>query len=429
MKQAINRAFLYLIPLLVLGVYLGYTTFIVCLMVLFLRIITTNKVNAGIFLIMFGGLLGGLTRALYPFVPIYGLLLVLIGVGCISKYIKALITKQQISLLYIFLIIFIIDFAYIYGPQTPYATSKMLGVFQNGFLFLFAYYTLNKSTKIDSEALGQLLIITALAALTFTVQFYNFSGPTSLFDYDWYRSSCELYQYNNKEGMLSGYQDVGMNVLFSLSFILSNKNVKVKNIVFYSIIGTQLIMTSGARQAIFGLIIVLIFKVLFYSDINLKKKIWSIALTSLFIFIYFSILSNSGITSIANVLNSNASNMQDASGRGLQYIAAYKCIEEHTIFGAGLGGYEQYGAGFWPHNFILEILCENGIVGLFLVTFVVLAFYIKFRTSYKHLTINNLYFFLITIALLCRIMVSSDFTESIGLFSAIFAVPYIKKKM
>lgn len=68
------------------------------------------------------------------------------------------------------------------------------------------------------------------------------------------------------------------------------------------------------------------------------------------------------------------------SGRDLIYSDALEMIRREPAFGSGLGGFKAW-TGTYPHNLILEIACEGGLVG---VMFFLLACYPFVAFVFKH---------------------------------------------
>lgn len=57
---------------------------------------------------------------------------------------------------------------------------------------------------------------------------------------------------------------------------------------------------------------------------------------------------------------------QDASSaiRFLGYVSAWQVFAEHPVFGAGLGAFDALTPFSYPHNIVLELLTNTGLVGL-----------------------------------------------------------------
>ncbi len=413
------------IPLLILGLYLGLPVFLPCILLLFLRLAICNLDTAGVFLVMFGGPVGGLVRAMYPSVPLYGMMLVAAGVCLLAVRFKGLKLRPWLYLLALYLLFGI---TWLYGPRSTYASEKMLNICLNGTLFLLAFRAIAVTKSMSARALGELLILTALAMISFSIIYYGFSGPESWLDFKWLRHDSEVYFNQLQEHPLMNYQVVGMCGLYSLALIFSQKKIKLGDLLYFLPVCLYVILTSGARQAMFGVVIVILLKVFFLADLSRTNKWIAVALSILFLTAYFGILSNEKISSAAKVLSADGGGMMTNGARGINFYAAFLCIRDHPIVGAGLGGYERYidwqgdQFGKWPHNIFLEILSEMGIVGLAAIVVLLIAFLSRYKVSFRLLTRGNLYYFLLPVAMFCRFLASSDLGDSVVLFSAVFAL-------
>ena len=425
LRKIINLVFLACIPLLILGINLRLPVFLPCIILLGLRLATSDLDTAGVFLVMFGGPVGGLVRALYPGIPLYGVMLV--GIGLLLLAIRINDLKIR-SLIFTFILIAFFALTFFYGPRSPYAVSKMVNICINGLLFLLAFRTIFVSKGFSAGKMAQMLLLTTVAMISFSILYYGFSGPSNIFDYTWMRRDSETFMYQLQEHPITNYQVIGVNALYALTFVLAQKRIRIGELCYYLPVCLHLVMTSGAKQATFGVIIIILLKAFLFSNLSRGKKWAVIGISVLFVAGYLTILSNDKVSSAAKVINNrNDKTVVDAS-RGVNFLAAISCIQDHPIIGAGLGGYEDYISwqgdqfGKWPHNIILELLSETGAVGLLAVILLLCVFYRRYKVPLRRLTRGSLFFFLIPAAMLCRFMASSDLGESIVLFSAALAV-------
>ena len=425
LRKIINLVFLACIPLLILGINLRLPVFLPCIILLVLRLATSDLDTAGVFLVMFGGPVGGLIRALYPGVPIYGMMLVGIGLLLLAVRINDLKIRSLV-----FTSLFIVFFAltFLYGPRSPYAVSKMVNICINGLLYLLAFRTIFVSKGFSAGHMAQMLLLTTVAMISFSILYYGFSGPSNIFDYTWMRRDSEAFMYQLQEHPITNYQIVGVNALYALTFILSQKKIHIAELCYFFPVCLHLVLTSGAKQAMFGVIIIILLKAVVFSDFSRARKWAVIGVSVLFVAGYLTILANDKVSSAAKVINNRSDKTVVDASRGINFLAAISCIQDHPIIGAGLGGYEDYISwqgdqfGKWPHNIILELLSETGVIGLVAVIFLVCAFLRRYKIPLRRLTRGGLYYFLIPAAMICRFMASSDLGESIVLFSAALAV-------
>lgn len=422
MDKKITTLFYIILPLLTIGINFGYTIFSICILALLCRLLFSNKDTAGFYLLMFGGPVAGVIRMTYPSIPVYGLVFNFVGVLLMRNYFSPFLKERKTSIASMFLVILVFFMSYLFAEHTPYANDKMFQIFFHGSLMLWGYYIYAKSNKISSEHLCQLLLITSITFISFLVSKYGLSVG-SIVDYNWLRSQLEVYKYVNEEGTLIGYQNIGMASLFGYSLYLSRTQLDKKKIFFYTLVAFQIIMMSGARQAVLGFLVIAFLRYAFFNNKKFISKIAYIVMGTLMTMVLFLIIARSGSESIEAVMPSGG------SGRDLIYIDTLRIISQHLMFGVGLGGFPLYSTmnATWPHNFFLELLCEIGLVGSIVLFLIVLVYMLSNRVSLRISTRSDSYYFLVVSALFVRVMISGDLTESIEIFSAILAVSPIYK--
>lgn len=417
----LNTIYLFLIPLLVAGISLGYTTFTLCLVLLFLRLIFANRQSVAFFLVMYGGIIGGMIRAVYPGIPVYGIFLSAIGIFLVRDVFFDFIKKGKESLIYLVICFFVFALYYLWGPQDSFASDKLLNIIENGAFTVFGYYLFCSSSKIDNEGIFQTLLVSTILMFGFVIEYYNFY-PGALFDYEWFRSQEYAWMATNhfENSILVSYQHIGMNVLFGLSIFLSKNKINKKAFVLYIIVSAQLILSSGCRQAIMGLFLIVILKLIIFKESSFKRStaqniVFAIGLGGILIMISYQLLMSLNIDYINNTIE------RGDSGRAILLAQGLQIFYENPFVGSGLGGFHAITGEVYPHNFIIEILCECGIVGAFIFSVLVFSCFKRAKLSIFYSTINNSYLFLVIAALSVRVLVSGDFKISIELFSAVFA--------
>ena len=409
-------------PILTVGINFGYTIFPICILTLICRLLFSNKDTIGFYLLMFGGPVAGIIRTSYPSIPIYGLVLYFVGVLLMRNYFPPFLKERKASIVSMVLLILVFFMSYLFAEHTPYANEKMFQIFFHGSLMLWGYYVYVKSNKISSEHLCQLLLFTSIAFISFLISEYDLSVG-SIINYNWLRTQLETYAYVNKENTLIGYQNIGMLSLFGYSLFLSKTYLDKKKVFFYTLIAFQIILMSGARQAILGFLVIVFLR---YAFFNYKKSILKIVyvfIGALMTMLFVLIIARTGSEAIEAAMESGG------SGRDLIYIDTLQIISQHLFFGVGLGGFPLYSTldVTWPHNFFLELLCETGLVGIVALFFIVITYMLNNKVSLRICTRSENYYFLVVLALFIRVMISGDLTESIEIFSAILAVSSIYK--
>lgn len=421
-KTSFFKIYYIVIPVLTLGITMGYTTFAMALVALVPILFLTTRHTVGLFFVMYGGVFGGVIRTMYPAIPIYGLLLMFIGLLLLRDVIRELFQNNSRIILLLVLTLILFGFFYLIGPRDEFSSDKYLKMCINGFFTLVGYYVLARSEKIKAEELASLLILVAICMMTFVINQYSFVRG-GLFDFNWFREQCVQYDYeayrNEHDSMLIGYQNVGMTALYGCAIYLSQIKLKTANTCFYIVFILLIVLTTGCRQALLGVAVVLFLR---YAVFRLDSPTGNSFNRLIWIVIGAVVLSFSidFLVSYSDVVSRTLSDGD--AGRYLHYAIALVIFKNSPIVGAGIGGFHAFADLPWPHNFFLELLCECGIIGT--VLFLGILIVVLVKNKVKLLTINssNMFFFLVLIALLVRVMVSSDFRESIELFTAVFAV-------
>jgi len=257
------------------------------------------------------------------------------------------------------------------------------------------------------------------------IQEFGFSRPISFLDYEWYRYNSVLFSDQDTTGI--SYQSLGMNGLYAFTFLLSqNRNLRKRSnflVILFYIVCIHLVLSSGARQAIFGMLAIFILHFFYYrkATSNLKRIVF-ILFGAVIVFSLINFILDLDISFLSRSLSPEDGDYLNATGRGSIYLTAINIIKDYPIFGVGLGGFPEFGKDLYPHNFILEILTETGFLGLIVLSTIIIIYFKTFKISLKHETANGTFFFLILACLVIRAFFSSDLTESIGVISGVFAL-------
>lgn len=419
----IYNAYCFVIPILIIGLSLGYTSFLLSLVALLPLLFLVDRHSVGFFLLMYGGPLGGVIREMYPSVPIYGLILQVIGIFLMWDLVIDLIQKNARAIWGVIGVLLLFGFFYFIGPKDEFANNKYMVMIIHGTLMVLGYYAFNRSSKINVEGLCQILFVSTICMFAFCIDKYKII-PGGIADYNWFRTQCLQHygKYATGEPMLISYQPIGMMALFAVAIYLSQVKMNLGKALFYTMCAFQLTMVSGARQAIFGVFVVIALRLVVFRAANIDNKhffkkllLSSIGLVVVFavMFLYMSRLSSDVVVDTVS---------EGDDGRQLLYLEALAIFRNSPILGAGIGGFNAITDDGWPHNFILELLCETGMVGTGLFVLIVAYSLYKRKAGLMHITSTGQFYFLFLAALFVRVMVSSDLSESIELFSAVFAL-------
>lgn len=277
---------------------------------------------------------------------------------------------------------------------------SQLGIFLLTLLLFILYSTLSfvmtESTvdavkkAIQFQMLTPIAVIVALVLLDNVQAIKRFFIYTAIFGFLIGVYGFFIPKNFNTGGMFgaeSGYQWMSKisfyALIFCLGLLFDAKSKKGRWLwgvaimpCFYGLI------SGGARQTIFGLIVVGIYLVFVYAK-PIKKPINS---KLLFAFLIISAFVTVGVMSIGDfaLLDGRGANrigdfitllikldftaILEMSGRLHLFVDGINIFQDHPLFGVGFGNFREFASSdvySHPHNVFLEVLAELGVFGLF----------------------------------------------------------------
>ncbi|MDO6355732.1 O-antigen ligase family protein [Caloramator sp. CAR-1] len=318
---------------------------------------------------------------------IHLILNIILFVRIIIKKKEVLINKNFLILL-IFIIYSVINFLYFKFYDFSYGFDKIIIFIIKGVIPSIIIQ------QLDTYKLN--LHKTALLSLIFIVSLILFGVENSL-----YPGRISFPNQNpiwNARILTVFFTiilfDLHMNIYYKLMLIILN---------FYSIYLTQ------SRGPVLAMILAFLLVKLMgkfnfkrtYKSIKIKKNLTYFILIVLLFIISTNInnfLNNSHIiASRFNILLNKSLLLSDANflSRINLYREAINLIKNNLFFGIGIGNYSYYSyTSNYPHNLVLEILCELGLLGLTTWMFFIIRFFkqLKENTLLKVLFVQSLLF-------------------------------------
>lgn len=412
----IEKFFHIAIPLLILGIPLHYSVFPLCLMMLLLRCVTSERTTVAAFLILYAGPTIGCVRSIYPFLPVYGLAFSLLGILMVFKEFSGYFNKNRSGIIALILVFAYFFFSMVHGGGDAYSRDKLSGILNSGIMSMLGFYILFTSDKLRNGQFAQMLIITSIMMIEYLLTFYHIN-PGGILDFNWMRAATTYIEQTQIEHKIIGYQHIGMNTAFALGIYMAKKKLHTRETLYFCFLCVWLSLMSGARQSVLAVAAIIVVRyILFGNTGEAKFKAKYVVVISLFLLVLYNLAYMLEIEAITTTLE------EGDTGRNLLKLQALSIFELYPYFGKGLGGFYQMTGENYPHNFFLEILCECGLVGLIYFSFVCLFYILNNRIGISQQTGNHSFFIIMIIALAVRCMVSGDFTISIQLFSALFAL-------
>lgn len=408
-----------IVPYLILILLALTITGSISAITLFVIIISLNcllsRKEVGIsFLLIFPALMGQLFRNLQIGYP-GSIIALIIGIGLLKNELRT-IFKRPSALLYTCTLVMIILISFIYGGMTIEGTDKLITLLITCITSILIFYPIAMSRNID---LGKIAYPFLLSGIFFIAVAYDFLGYTRTYDFFDFTTFRQIGTENLEKGLpYIVWHIPAMISCYSLAFYLSGKDdsVKFKDIIFL-ITSFWLILLSGTRQAIICYFAILVCWIIIRNGkLQIKDIVISVFLC-LAGYLFFSTLEVEGIQKVFDTTKS----LDERLNRDYSYT--FKLISENTYLGVGLGNINDPLTGQrYPHNIVLEILCEMGCVGLIAVSLLIIIFYARNKFDIFKKTNSGNYSLILFLPYLVRSMISDDLSHNVVLFVVMFTL-------
>ncbi|HHT23617.1 MAG TPA: hypothetical protein GXZ87_09980 [Bacteroidales bacterium] len=350
---------------------------------------------------------------------IFGLLLIVFGLF----FKKICFLNYKYGLISLIFLLFLFFLSTISTTGGDYAMIKLFSTTVRGVIAFVAFIVLfSNINKVNTNLLGIYLILYSFLLLTLSVDVNQILGPTVLFDFGFMRNQfLEAFSSDLIDTSIISYHLPGYCALQGLSIFLFRKSgIKDSKYLFVLLLVLSLlvILYTGARQTF----VVLFALLLIWSFVNYKSKLKSFFISLMVLLIvYFLYTSNEVIFDLFSETVSGG--YIEGGGRGVWLLRGIELFLANPYFGVGFGRFSIFGVyGTYPHNIIIELLCEIGLFAFLIILTIIIFFIFKFKNG-RNSQYN--YIYLLFVYLLSS-MVSYGLETNIILFSFIFALPALK---
>lgn len=417
----INAYLVFLMPVLIIGVLLNVIKIPIIAMLIFFSFIflCNNHEKSVVCALVFCKMIGTFGPALGIHLPgtVVAFFLILVFM---RKELLLLFNKHTTKpLVFIFTIFFIFMVYYLLTGETKNSASKFSVMTISLVVDVVAFLILVTFSDIRMNRLTIPFLLFAMLQLGY-VESFSGHRPSGILDFSFFRSACT--EMMRKNIPVLSYHNMGISAFIAAAFMISQRK-KINNYfdVVFLFTSFWLILLSGARQTIFGFIFLIFVWMVFRTG---RFKLSTVFLASgVMIGIYLCLK----LLDVPILQESSSRGAHMGSDLNRNYDYPLMVISYHFLDGIGFGNYHNpHTQEIYPHNIILEILCEMGFVGfLFVVTVVV--FFIR---SHHFLLRNELpsggICLLLWIPYLVRSMISGDVSENISLFISMFLLFYYR---
>ncbi len=393
---------------LLASVYLPFPYAIpIAIISILVTLFSMNKTTLGLSLMFFVphilGVLFSITNISIP--PIFVCVAVASFLLGFQFYTQKEVTDSLIRFALLMIVFFI---WYLFGPRHDYSTTKIVYIFFFGLITIFSMRYFISRYDIQYLKIAILLGLISVTYIVVGIEFYHYGRPQDYFDISFIRDS--FYSLMRDEATLPfTYHTIGNTAFIGMAFLLCRQRDELNAVMKYQILSFLLIVIilSQARQAFFGSLLLLYFKV-FVNRSSGGKRFFSIGLiTLLAVWIVGYIALNSDVF----LSTLQASNAEEAVNRS--YDRAIDMFKGNVLIGSGLGGYSLSGQREYPHNILLELLSEMGLIGTLLVFAATLFPFISKFKRWFNPTVTGVYPLMLIIPYFIRSLSSSDLTENI----------------
>lgn len=245
---------------------------------------------------------------------------------------------------------------------------------------LLVAFLLQKSVKMDTELLIHLIFICSVIAIVM-LGGYMMQDSTIMFEE---RYSGAEGLNTNKFAMMCA--QLGAVMIGAFSY-MQNKPLKILSLIAFAV-SVLIIVISGSRSALIGLLASTLFVVILTQGKGLRKAFLPIVLIAIVGFVLVHYLSSMD-SPIIDRFNVEAVTEDGGTGRlGYATRIVNEVISTHPLFGVGMGGQNVMALGIpkQAHNIIIDPLSQLGLVGFviylcYIVPIVFRAFRIRKMNS------------------------------------------------
>ncbi len=410
-----NACLVFMLPILIIGVLLNIIKFPIIAILIFLSFIflCNNHEKSVVCALVFCKMIGTFGPALG--IPLSGTVVafLLIIVFMRKDLLKLFCKKTTKPIVFILSIFFILMVYFLLTGETRHSGTKFNVMIISLVVYTVAFLILVTFDDIRMERMTVPFLLFALMQLGY-VESLSGHGPSGLLDFSFFRNACMDLMRKNMTSL--SYHNMGIAAFIGAAFMLSQRK-KINNyfVIVFLFSAFWLIVLSGARQTIFGFVFLIFVWMVFRTE---RFKLTTVILaTTVIIGIYLCLK----MLEVPILQETSVRGAHLGSDLNRNYDYPLMIISYHFLDGIGFGNYHNpYTNEIYPHNILLEILCEMGFIGLIFVGMVVFAFVRSHHFLLRNELPSGGICLLLWIPYLIRSMISGDLSENISLFISMF---------
>ncbi len=308
---------------------------------------------------------------------------------------KKLNDLKQPAFILFFLFCLYISFNSILFAQNQVSIQSSLFFIRFGFFALAVCFLLNKNKNHLKYFLFSFI---SAFSLLFIDSFFQKIFGYNIIGIEMYHS-VRVSSFFRDELILGSYIFKILPIILAFLFFLYKENAKKYSIIFVTL-SLIIILLSSEKTS---LVMIILFSLLFFFKINYNYKIKTFIFFSLFSILVSLIVFNEPIKKrivTDFITNSVAGKYIYSRPHDSHYRTAYKMFLDKPFFGHGPKMFrfkcsddkymvDKFSCSTHPHNFVLQILSETGIVGFIFYFSFILSFLVMFLKNLKKTIKNN----------------------------------------
>lgn len=299
------------------------------------------------------------------------------------------------------------------NPITTFFNKKFFVIVGVVLLFLFSYLLARIESTTFSLYFLSFLIFGVTGILYSSTQFdykmfYKSILIISILSLPGiYRiSNTDYSQMGDISGFLMGISQGALRLLlgvFLILFLLKKRIIKIGALMVIFVY-LAFFFSFGTRSSIMGLVLFFVFYYMIKKNILTSRAFILLSLFSLvlsffmidIVMVIHDFLQQIGISikAIDKIVRMSEMNQEISNGRTGLWVQAFKDILASPLFGNGVSAYEKIN-GIYPHNFLIQIFHEGGLLYLIPILIVIVKFFklILSNTQSKEIKIFLIYLF------------------------------------
>ncbi|MBQ9470566.1 MAG: O-antigen ligase family protein [Bacteroidales bacterium] len=410
MLSRADKIFIALIGAGLMSIYVGAVSMYLWLGLMLVRLFMLNRVELGIFSLLFGSSLFGRMFASDQLVVVLTTGFLILGYILLRKEIVRTVVRNKVSWLVFGLLLFYFVVMYLLGPMNSYATGKIARLVVRGITWLLMFQIYVQSKNVNNNHFAILLGLLAIFYLSQSYLIYNVR-PSGWFDVSFFREIAQGREAREAENFWANTHTLGYLATGAMVFLVMSEKIDIKSIWFLLFATTLLfvVITSGTRQVMIAFPLIIATRILIKDNKLLKNGLIAVVCVCVAsLGILFS-----GSSAIEKSLQ--GSDVTETLNRDVSM--PFEVIKVNPIIGVGFGGYPEYADKNYPHNLFLEIAAEFGVLGsIFMLAMVVVSVWAS-RISVRYKTVNGSYFILFLLLFLLKSIISGDLSSNVVLFA------------